>query len=269
MPTSRHRRQLVIVGTGGYGRELLDVVEAVNAATSDQATYQLVGFLAEEPRGRLLDGARASPDERPSLDERPAPDERLTPDEPLALTGRGDGRRRRRTDEDLLARRGVCLLGGLDLLAGLDVDYLIGVASPGARARIDRYASALGRRPATLVHPRATIGGDVKLGPGTVVCALASITTNVATGRHVLLDVGASVAHDCRLRDYATLAPGARVSGEVEIGARAWIGSQATIVRMRRVGPGAVVGAGAVVVDDVLPDLVVAGVPARPIAATG
>lgn len=78
VPTSRHRRQLVIVGTGGYGRELLDVVEAVNAATSDQATYQLVGFLAEEPRGRLLDGARASPDERPSLDERPAPDERLT-----------------------------------------------------------------------------------------------------------------------------------------------------------------------------------------------
>jgi sugar O-acyltransferase (sialic acid O-acetyltransferase NeuD family) len=236
VPTRRHRRQLIIIGTGGYGRELLDVVEAVNAATPDAPAYHLAGFVAEEPR----DGS-------------PPPAETA----------------RRPIDEDLVARRGARLLGGLDRLADVDADYLIGVASPGARARIDRYASALGRRPATLVHPRATVGGDVTLGPGTVICALASITTNVTTGRHVLLDVAASVAHDCRLRDYATLAPGARVCGDVEIGDRAWIGSQATVVRMRRIGPGAVVGAGAVVVDDVLPDLVVAGVPARPIAAAG
>lgn len=214
------RRQLVIVGAGGHGRELLDLVEAVNAA-GDHDTYRFLGFI-------------------------------------------DDGQ----VDLNLLARRGTGLLGGLDLLGRLETEYLIGVGAAVTRARIDRYASVCGRRPATLVHPRASLGGDVKLGPGTVICAFASLTTNVETGRHVLVNIGASVAHDCRLGNYATLAPGARIGGNVEVGPGAWVGAQASVVRRRRIGAGAVVGAGSVVTDDVRPDLVVAGVPARPIDPT-
>lgn len=208
---------LVIVGAGGHGRELLDVVEAVNAASS-AARYVFLGFL----------------------------------DDGLA-------------DPDPVARRGAPLLGGLELLGQLDADYLIGFGEAAARARVDRYASVRGRRPATLIHPRASVGGDVQLGPGTVVCALASITTNVRTGRHVVVNIAASVAHDCRLGDYVTLAPGARLAGGVAVGAQAWIGAQAIIVGHRRVGERAVVGAGAVVTDDIHATAVVAGMPARPI----
>ncbi|ABD12829.1 NeuD/PglB/VioB family sugar acetyltransferase [Frankia casuarinae] len=212
-----HLRSLVIVGAGGHGRELLDLVEAVNAAT-EGPRYDILGFVDDD-----------------------------------------------RVDPDPLARRGAVLLGGLDLLDRLDADYLIGFADAATRSRVDRYASARGRRPATLVHPRASVGGDVKLGPGTVVCALASITTNVETGRHVVVNIGASVAHDCRLGDYVTVAPGARLSGAVAVGARAWIGAQASIVGLRSIGDGAVVGAGSVVTDDIRAAQVVAGVPARPI----
>jgi sugar O-acyltransferase (sialic acid O-acetyltransferase NeuD family) len=214
-------RPLVIVGAGGLGRELLDVVEAVNAAAvaaGDPARYTFLGFLD--------DGS---------------------------------------VDPDLIARRGAPLLGAQELLGRLDADYLIGFGDAAARQRVDRFASAHGRRPATLVHPRASIGSDVRLGPGTVICALASITTNVRTGRHVVVDVGAGVAHDCRLGDYVTVAPGARLAGEVAVGAQAWIGTQASVVGRRRVGDRAVVGAGAVVTEDIGAAVVVAGVPARPI----
>ncbi|MBX6387919.1 MAG: UDP-glucose 4-epimerase [Frankia sp.] len=175
-------RQLVIVGTGGHARALLDVVEAVNA-------YRLLGFLIDD---------------------------------------HGE-----HGDLELLARRGAAPLGGLELLATLDADYLIGTASPRDRARIDRYASALGRRPATVVHPRAHIGSDVRLGPGTVVCALASVTTNVVLGRHVLVDVGASIAHDCRIGDYVTLAPGARVGGGAQIAPLTTVDSGTVVVAWR------------------------------------
>ncbi|EIV96061.1 acetyltransferase [Frankia sp. QA3] len=214
-----HPRSLVIVGAGGHGRELLDVVEAVNTADG-RARYGFLGFLD--------DGS---------------------------------------ADPDPVARRGAPLLGGLDMLGRLDADYLIGFGDAATRLHVDRYASVHGRRPATLVHPRANLGGDVRLGPGTVVCALASITTNVRTGRHVVVNVGASVAHDCRLGDYVTVAPGARISGGVAVGAQAWIGAQANIVARRSVGDRAVVGAGAVVTDDIRAAQVVAGVPARPIDA--
>ncbi len=218
-PVSDLPRSLVIVGAGGHGRELLDVVEAVNAA-GPSARYTFLGFLD--------DGS---------------------------------------ADPDPVARRGAPLLGGLDLLGRLDADYLIGLGEATARQHVDRYASVHGRRPATLIHPRANLGGDVRLGPGTVVCALASITTNVRTGRHVVVDVAASVAHDCRLGDYVTVAPGARISGGVAVGDQAWIGTQASIVGHRQVGDRAVVGAGAVVTDDIRAADVVAGVPARPISA--
>ncbi|WP_163550730.1 hypothetical protein, partial [Candidatus Frankia nodulisporulans] len=208
-------RPLVIVGAGGYGRELLDVVEAVNA-TRAPAPYAFLGFL-DFPGGLIDDDA--------------APDE----------------------DSKALVRRGAERLGGLDLLGRLDADYLIGVEDAAARQRIDRYASLHGRRPATLVHPRANLGGDVRLGPGTIVCALASITTNVRTGRHVVVNIAASVAHDCRLGDYVTVAPGARIAGGVAVGAQAWIGTQASIAGPRHVGDRTVVGAGAVLTEDVHP----------------
>jgi len=241
---------VVIVGAGGHGRELLDLVEAVNATPGRGPRYRFLGFLDATGSGGTGGGT----------------DPGSTAVSDLAETGTSadmgdDGA----PDLDLLARRGANLLGGLEQLARLDADYLIGVRDAARRARLDGIASAAGRRPATLVHPSASVGGDVRLGPGTVVCALACLTTNVRTGRHVIVNVGASIGHDCQVGDYAALAPGARVGGGVSVGTGAWIGSAASVVGPRAVGSGAVVAAGSVVLADVPAGLVVAGSPARPV----
>jgi acetyltransferase-like isoleucine patch superfamily enzyme len=57
------------------------------------------------------------------------------------------------------------------------------------------------------------------------------------------------------------------LAGEVRVGAACWIGDSVTILKGVSVGPGAVLGAGAVVTKDVPAFAVVAGVPARPIRA--
>ena len=43
---------------------------------------------------------------------------------------------------------------------------------------------------ATLVHPEATVGGDVRLAEGVILAAGAQVTTNVSLGRHSQLNVG-------------------------------------------------------------------------------
>lgn len=205
----------MIVGAGGFGREVLDVVEAANGVAG---SWTFVGFVD--------DGA---------------------------------------IDEELLARRGAPFLGPVDVLAARDASVVIGVGSGTAREHIDGRLRAWGREGAVVVHPAATIGGDVELGPGTVLTAGARLTTNIRAGRHLHVNLNSTIGHDCVLGDYVTINPGANVSGSVRLGSGVTIGTGASVIQGVTIGDGATVGAGAVVVRDVAPGVTAVGVPARPL----
>ncbi|MFY1631804.1 NeuD/PglB/VioB family sugar acetyltransferase [Solwaraspora sp. WMMB335] len=143
--------------------------------------------------------------------------------------------------------------------------YLIGIGAGPVRARVDARLRAV---PARLVHPAAVVCRGADLGPGTVLWPGAILMSDVRTGRHVHVDANASVGHDTVLDDYATLLPASTVAGGARIGCAATIGAGATVIDGISVGAGAVVGAGATVIHDVPPQIVVAGVPARPLTGT-
>ena len=149
------------------------------------------------------------------------------------------------------------VLGRKDMLA------LIAVGDPRVRARLARELSAEGVRFATLIHPSASLSDRVAVGEGTMVCAGAVITVEVRVGRHVIVNVGASVSHDAVLEDFVTLGPGVRIPGGVRVSAGAEFGTNSCTIPRVHVGRGAIVGAGAVVVRDVEENCVVVGVPAR------
>jgi acetyltransferase EpsM len=89
------------------------------------------------------------------------------------------------------------------------------------------------------------------------------VQPNATLGRHVLINTGASVDHDCVVGDYAHISPQAALSGHVSIGEGTHIGVGAVVIPKVRVGRWCKVGAGTVVIRD-LPDHVTAvGNPAR------
>lgn len=166
----------------------------------------------------------------------------------------------------LLASRSIPYLGTEDAwlkTAPAEVRYVIGIAAPAIKAVIDRKFTRAGLEPETLIHPKTWIGSMSALGLGTVVWPNASITTNVATGRHVSLNNNCTIGHDTVIGDYTSVHPGATISGDVTLETEVVVGSNAVVLQGRTVGQGTTVGAAACVTTDLPADTIAKGVPAR------
>jgi sugar O-acyltransferase (sialic acid O-acetyltransferase NeuD family) len=142
--------------------------------------------------------------------------------------------------------------------------FAVAVGAPGPdRLQLFDLLVSMKLVPASIVHPRAFVARDARMGDGVQVLAMAAVCTHASLGRAVIVNTSASVDHDCRIGDGVHIAPGARLAGEVEVAECAFIGAGAIVLPRLRIGAGAIVGAGAVVTRDVPDNATVAGVPAR------
>lgn len=169
-------------------------------------------------------------------------------------------------DPALVARRGVAVLGDVDVLRETDASYVIGIGTSETRRDLDATITPYGREAAMLAHPRSSRGSDLRIAPGVLLAAGARVTTNVTLGRHTHLNVNAVVSHDCVVGDYVTLSPGVLVNGTVTLGDGVFLGTGAVVLPGVTVGAWARIGAGAVVTEDVPPGRTAVGVPARLVA---
>lgn len=168
----------------------------------------------------------------------------------------------------------VPVVGGdreLPKLRDQGVSYgLVGVgltAGTAKRAEVFKMLDAAGFVLPTLVHPGALIASNVEIGAGSVILAGAIVGTGCRIGKNTIINIGASVSHDCVLEDHAVVSDGAHVTGGVTVKECVLIGAGATLLPYVTIGQNAVVASGAVVTKDIEPDIVVAGVPARAMAA--
>lgn len=158
------------------------------------------------------------------------------------------------------------ILDDFDWFKGVDVNeikVISGVGSGKLRMAFAEKAAKLGLDFCTLIHPSVQMSDYIHIGEGTVVTAGNIITTQVKIGSHVCLNLDSTVAHDAIIGDYSTIAPGCHISGNVTLKEGVELGTGAVILQGITIGKWSIVGAGAVVTED-LPEYVTAvGVPAR------
>lgn len=168
-------------------------------------------------------------------------------------------------------RVGLPVLGGLDVLAEHPhAAVVVCAGNPrdyASRLRLTRRLGLPGDRYATVRHPAAEVGAGCAVGPGCVLLAGAVLTADVTVGAHVAVMPQAVLTHDDRVGDFATLASGVRLGGGATVGRGAYVGAGALLREGVTVGAWSLVGMGSVVLGDVPPGEVWAGVPARRLRA--
>lgn len=210
--------KLVIFGTGGFAREVHQLVEDINAHLP---AFDFLGFL----------------------------------DEDMSRHG--------------TQVHGFPVLGGIAWLGDAacgDVQVSVAIGNPAAKRKVINAIAGVTAAPlATLIHPRAWIGNRVSIGAGSIVCAGALITTDIAIGRAVIVNIGSTVGHDAALHDYVTVAPTVNISGAVVVGEGVDLGTGATIIQGKHIGAWTIVGAGSVVIRNIEPNVTAVGSPAMAI----
>lgn len=117
-----------------------------------------------------------------------------------------------------------------------------------------------------IIHPSATI--DMKrldIGKGNIIAPGVRITTDVRIGDFNLFNYNVTVGHDVVIGDCNVINPLASISGWVELAGENLVGTGANILQNIRIGRRTTIGAGSVITKDFGEDIIVTGIPGRPI----
>lgn len=213
---------LVVVGAGGMGRCILDVIDAINGSSASHPTIQVVGVVDDgevdrdllDSRGARFLGSLATVDE-------------LDPEVSCAI-GIADTRVRARVAQRLTSR-----VTSAPVLIHPNAHVGFGVRlGPGSvvcsHVSIETNVT-IGRQ--VHINQNSTVGHDSVLGDFVTVSPMVAISGSVGVQPHVFLGTGAAIRQGVTLGEGATVGMGAAVVSDVEarttvvgVPARPWQG---------------------------------------------
>ena len=133
----------------------------------------------------------------------------------------------------------VLLVNGLGMLPGSIL-----------RQEIYQHYLSLGFEFETIIASSAEISEFAFLGKGVQVLSKAVIQTGASVGEQTIINSGAIIEHDCRLGALNHVATQATLCGQVKTEDSVFVGAGATVIQNMCLGSKSVVGAGAVLVND-------------------
>jgi len=210
-------KELIIIGAGGFAREVAWLVERIN---QKNLTWKMIGFVDDDKK---LIGTQVN---------------------------------------------GYPVIGEISIIKDYPDAYIVcAIGSAKTRKRVvDRINELhLKNSYAILIDPDVRMSDFVFVGKGSIICAQTVVTVNIEIGQHVIINLDCTIGHDAVIRDFATLYPSVNVSGCSDVGYCSELGTGVQVINGKKVGDYSIVGAGAVIINDIPEKATAVGCPAKPI----
>lgn len=205
---------IVIVGAGGFGREVQWLIERIN---SKEKEWEILGYI----------------------------DDNLSTKEVI---------------------NGYPILGKLDWFQKQErkLNVVCAIGSPLIRkevlSKLQNYSEI---EYPNLIDPSIEFFERVSIGIGNIICANNLLTVDIILKDFNIINLDCTIGHDVEINSYVTLYPGANISGNVVLEDGVEIGTGACIIQGKKIGRNTIVGAGAVVINNLPEKCVAVGNPAK------
>lgn len=164
---------------------------------------------------------------------------------------------------------GIPVIGGIDCLPILKERYGIEavycpLGNNKMRVKFLSYAKELGYQTPNYIHQSVIVSPNVKIGEGVYILLGTTIMPHTTIDNYTMISMGVHLAHHSHLEEGVFLSTGCNFGASIIAHKYAYCGISSTIMTgLHEIGENCLIGAGAVVIRDVDPNAVVAGVPAK------
>jgi sugar O-acyltransferase (sialic acid O-acetyltransferase NeuD family) len=153
-------------------------------------------------------------------------------------------------------------------LSKLDIveyEVIVAVGNPSDRKKI---VESLPKNAKFFTHIHESVlimDKNIQIGEGSIICAGSILTTNINVGKHTHLNLLTTIGHDTVVGDYFTTAPGAKISGNCNIGECVYFGTNSSVREKITICDNVTIGLNGGVVKNINEEGVYGGVPVKKI----
>lgn len=205
-------KDLIIVGAGGFGREVLQWIKDINKIEN---RWNILGFIDDNTE---------------------------------ALNGQACDYSVINTIKDCMPKK--------------NQEYVCAIAKPSVKENVTKKLKERGAVFTSVLHPTSFISDYADVGEGLVMYPNSGINVNTKIGNFVTI-LSSGVGHDAEIGDYCTISSYCDITGGAILEERVFLGSHVTVVPGRKIGAGAYVAAGSVVMTNIHSGSHVMGNPAK------
>jgi len=143
-----------------------------------------------------------------------------------------------------------------------DEFFACAIAIPSVKYAVVMSLLERGAKFATLIHPTALVNKYAQIGEGVIMTPRSSATADTKIGNYVSV-LGPGIGHDATVGDFSTLSGRCSINGHVQVGKMVYIACGVSVAPSKKIGDGAYVGIGSVVISNVKAGTKVFGNPAK------